>query len=155
MATELHFLPLSNGLMPFDDDSRIWLSGQKSGDPVKVKVSSMHNAAFFRKWWALVKCGFDWWQPNPDVLEIGGIKVEKNFDRFRKDIIIRTGRYSAFVNTKNEARVEADSISWAKMKPEEFEKLYNDTITVLLKIMPGHIKEEDLRNAEASILEFG
>jgi len=155
MASELHFLPLSNGLMPFDDDSRIWLSSQKSGDPVKVKVSSMHNAAFFRKWWALIKCSYDWWSPKPERLEVNGIKVEKNFDRFRKDVIIQTGRYEAFVNTRNEVRVEAKSISWAKMKPEEFEKLYNDTITVLLKIMPSHIKEEDLRNAEASILEFG
>lgn len=153
MAKELNFLVFSHGLMPADDEARIWLSGQKKGVLVKNIIKVMRNGKFFAKWWSLIQCGFDWWQPSHEFTA-NGMEVSKNIERFRKDMIIRTGRYEMVVNTKNEVKAEALSISWAKMDELEFEQLYSDTITQLLKILPDHIKEEDLRNAEASIMEF-
>ena len=154
MAKELNFLCFSHGLMPFDDDARVWLSARKRGELATINPTVKRNGKFFSKWWALIQVAFDWWQPEPERNMVAGKKVEKNLERFRKDIIIQTGRYDALVNTKNEVKAEAHSISWAKMDEVEFTKLYNDTITVLLKILPDHIREEDLRNVEASIMEF-
>ena len=151
---ELNFIVMSHGLIPMDDEARIWLDSQKKGEVAKAKISIMRNGKFFKKWWSLIGVAFDWWRPNPDVNQINGVEVSKNKERFRKDIVIRTGRYDLFVNTKNEVKAEPRSLKWASMDELEFTKLYDDTITVLLKTLPSHIKEEDLRNAEASVLEY-
>ena len=69
---------------------------------------------------------------------------EKNFDRFRADCTILAGYYESTIRLDGSVRIEPKSISFAKMSEEEFTKLYDATITVLIKYVygSGRTKEE-------------
>ena len=79
-----------------------------------------------------------------------------DFDRFRKDLIILTGNFTAVYNARGEVRVEAKSISFAGMDEAGFEKLYSKTIDVILgKILAGgRMTEDQLRNHVENVLHY-
>lgn len=128
----------------------------KVGGIVRADVAQMRNAAFFRKWWALVKIAFDAWSEEPRALEYKGEAVQPTFDRFRKDLTVLAGYYIATYNILGEVCLEAKSISFANMQEDEFEGLFSKTIDVVLqKILPRRgYSEESLRNLVEQVLEF-
>ena len=56
------------------------------GDVIDVAWKRPRNYKFHKKFFAMLKVGFDAWEP-PE-LEYRGLPVEKNFERFREDVII-------------------------------------------------------------------
>lgn len=147
------------GLVPGDEDTQEWFSHIKLGSTVLAVARQMRNGAFFRKWWALVKLGYDYWSESVDTLEYKGEKVLPDFDRFRKDVTITAGFYRAVVNLKGEVRIEPESLKWASMSEERFGKLYDATIAVLLRrVFNGRVcptwSEAQLRSVAEQILEF-
>ena len=121
------------GLLPANDETTAWLLKKKLGSTIVAEIHEIRNAAFHRKWFALVKVGFDYWRDNVDTLEYKGKSVMPNFDRFRKDVTILAGFYEAVTNIKGEVRLEAESLKWSKMTEERFTQLYDATIRVLLE----------------------
>jgi hypothetical protein len=78
-----------------------------------------------------------------------------SFERFRKDVTILAGHHHPVVNLKGELRMEADSIAFGNMSEEEFEKLYNATLAVLVhKVMRGRVSEARLREMAEAVEEF-
>ena len=130
---DLLFTKGHNGLIPACEEAADWLRKKKIGATIMVEPREIRNGAFFRKWWALVKVGFDYWSDNVDALEYKGKSVLPNFDRFRKDVTILAGFYQAVTNIKGEVRLEAESLKWSKMTEERFTQLYDATIRVLLE----------------------
>lgn len=127
----------------------------KLGATIKCDISEMRNGKFFRKWWTLANLGFEYWTETVDMPEHKGQQIEPNFDKFRKDLIILAGYWRAVPTITGEVRAEAESISWAKMNEESFEKLYSATITVLLKhIYSQDMTEEKLRNWVDSVMAY-
>ena len=61
------------------------------------------------------------------------VTPEKNFDRFRKDIIVLAGYYDATYRLNGDTRIEAKSISFGSMSEDEFEKLYSACVDVILQ----------------------
>jgi len=84
----------------------------KSGTVVKAKISKLRNPLFHRKFFALLKVGFDAWEPE---VQYKGHDIQKNFERFRADCIILAGYYDVVPRLNNEPRIEAKSISFANM----------------------------------------
>lgn len=126
------------GLAPLADDAKEWLFKKKLGATIMVEPKEMRNGAFFRKWWALVNVGFDYWGDAAETIEYKGQKVEPEFERFRKDVTITAGFYYPVVNLKGEVRIEAESLKWSSMTEERFTKLYEATSKVLLaKVFNG------------------
>lgn len=117
-------------LVPDNDESAEWLQGIKSGDVISAEVAKPRNYKFHRRYFALLNLGFEAWSPL--TAEHNGMPVVKNFDRFRKDVAISSGFYELTVNLRGETRAEAKSISFASMSEEEFEQLYQKTITLFL-----------------------
>lgn len=156
---ELLFQKGATGLIPACEESTDWLTKKKLGATILVEPREMRNGAFFRKWWALVKLGYDYWSEAAATIEFRGQPVLPEFDRFRKDVTIMAGFYYPVVNLKGEVRIEAESLKWAKMTEETFAKLYDATIQVMLqRVFNGTIckewSESELRSLAEQVLKF-
>jgi hypothetical protein len=147
------------GFMPADDEAQEQLKKFRLGALAKLDVVQMRNGAFFRKWWALVKLGYDYFSEACETQEYKGQPVLPNFDRFRKDVTILAGFHRPVWNVNGDMRVEAESLAWASMTEERFTELYDATIKVLLnKVFNGKRvsawTEEELRSVAEQIGEF-
>lgn len=156
---EILLIKTPGGFMPADDEAQEKCRKFRLGSLAKLDVVQMRNGAFFKKWWALVKLGYDYWSETCEPMEFKGKPVLPNFDRFRKDVTIMAGFYEPTWNVNGEMRIEADSLSFANMPEETFEKLYSATINVLLrKVFNGKRMrawtEEELRSVASQISEF-
>lgn len=156
---ELLFQKSTTALVPACEESAEWLRKKKLGATILVEPREMRNGAYFRKWFALVKLGFDYWSENAATIEYKGTPVLPDFDRFRKDVTIMAGFYRPVVNIKGETRLEAESLKWSSMSEERFCELYDATIRVLLeRVFNGKCcptwSEDELRSVAAQILEF-
>jgi hypothetical protein len=135
---EILLIRTPTGFAPADDEAADVLRKYKLGSLSKLDVKQMRNGAFFRKWWALVKTGYDYFEDSCEPREHKGQQVLANFNRFRKDVTILAGFHHAVWNVNGEMRLEADSLAWGSMDEETFNKLYDATIQVLLnKVFNG------------------
>lgn len=143
-------------LIPATDEDAEALRKIKAGSAVRVEVRQVRNYKFHRKFFALCKYAFDIWAETIPPKEYRGQPVRPDFDRFRRDLIILTGRFDATYSAKGDVRLEAKSISFANMKEDEFEKMYSDAIDVILqKILAGRgYTEEQLRNYVDNVLAY-
>jgi hypothetical protein len=149
----MHLRKVGGMYAPLDEWDKEASASIAQGQVVRVDAKKPRNVAFFRKWWALVKLAFDWWEPTE---EYKGEPVGKSFENFRKDIIILTGRRHVVASMGgNQVRYEADSISFAKMTEAEFSSLYSDSINVILRrVLNGRMSEEELNSAVERVLQF-
>ena len=146
-----------DGLLPADQASAEYLDGCKLGQVIACKPSKVRNYQFHKKYFALLKVAFELWEPpyqKSELLEGRFGKPEPNYDRFRKELLIMAGFAEPVINLRGEYKLEAKSISFSKMKAEEFEDVYNRTIDAALKILPDRINKKDIDNAVNKILNF-
>lgn len=146
---------MSGALVPMDQDEEAF-KRFKSGAVIRCEVKEMRNGAFFRKWWALVKVGFDLWTESIPRSKFRGMEIEPNFTRFRKDVTILSGYYDPIFNVKGEIRMEAKTLKWGSMTEIEFNELYQKTInTILNKIIPSrNISKQELQAWAERVMEF-
>lgn len=155
--SELIMTKLPGGqLIPATDEDAAELMKIKAGTAVRVDVKQIRNYKFLQKWFTLAKYAYGIWEEGLIKQEYKGVPVSANFDRFRKDLIILCGFYEPVYNARNEVRLEAKSISFARMNEDEFEKLYSQTINVILtKILNGKgVTEEALRHHVDNVLRY-
>jgi hypothetical protein len=159
VVSEYLFLKSPSGLAPACDEAQQWLAKKKLGATILVEPREPRNGAFFRKWWALVQLGYDYWSEAAETVTYKGQNVLPNFDRFRKDVTVLAGFYEPVVNLKGEVRLEPESLKWASMTEERFCQLYDATIQVLLRqVFNGKIcrewSEDELRRVAEQVMEF-
>ena len=151
----LHLRRIPQGFVPDTDEDWEACSRFKLGAVVKADVVNPRNLRFFRKWFALVKVGFDLWEETGVAAIYKGEQIRPSFDRFRKDVTILAGFHHAVINVNGELRLEADSIAFGSMDEDTFENLYNATLTTIVhKVMRGRISEERLREMAERVEEF-
>jgi hypothetical protein len=156
---EILLIKTPSGFMPADDEAQEQCKKFRLGSLARLDVVQMRNGAFFRKWWALVKLGYDHFVDTCEMQEYKGHPIKPEFDRFRKDVTILAGFYRPVWNVNGEMRIEPESLAWANMTEERFAKLYDATIDVLLKkVFNGKRMrawtEEELRSVADQISEF-
>lgn len=152
---EIMFLKGAGGvLIPMDEDEEAKLERYKTGDVIKVSAVAMRNGRFFRKFWALAKLGFDMFTERTEPKQYKGMEVQHNFDAFRKDLIVLAGYYTPVYRMDGTFKLEAQSISFASMNEETFEKLYSETINVILKNIVPHMSERDIRRSVDKVLQY-
>jgi hypothetical protein len=81
----------------------------------------------------MLNFAYEYW--TPPEMEYRGIKAEKNFERFRKEVAVLAGHYIVTVDLKGNVKLEPKSISFAKMDESEFEKLYKSVFDILWKLI--------------------
>lgn len=143
-------------LIPATEEEAEKLTKIKSGEVIKVGIVKMRNGAFFKKWFVLAKFAYDIWTETVKPVIYKGQPVRPNFDRFRKDLIILAGYYDATYNVRGEVRLEAKSMSWAKMDEETFEKMYSGTIDAILQKVLNRpdLTPEKVRQAVDELMRF-
>ncbi|WP_211828689.1 DUF1367 family protein [Kistimonas asteriae] len=102
----------------------------KIGSGIRGEWKQPRNIGFHRKYFSLLNIGFDAFEAAES--EYKGLPAQKNFERFRKDVTCAAGFYDVVTNLNGDIRVEAKSISFAKMSQDEFEAVYSKTADVLL-----------------------
>lgn len=143
------------GFVPASEDDAEAMKRFKLGAVVKADITNPRNYLFFCKWFALVKVAFALWEETGIKAEYKGQEIRPQFDKFRRDVTILAGYCHPVLNVNGELRMEADSISFANMREETFEKLYSATLaTIVHKIMRGRISEERLREMAERVEEF-
>lgn len=120
------------------------------GWEVLIERHKKRNYKFHKKLFALLDIGFDAFEP--PTQEYKGLPVQKNFKRFRKDVTIAAGFYEAVADINGNVRLEAKSISFAKMEENEFEQLYSKVADVLLQKVLKNYTRPDLDRVVNNIL---
>lgn len=156
---QANFTRMGAVLKPADDEAREWLAKLKPGAAVRLEGRVPRNAAFHRKFFALLDMAFDYWSESAATLQYKGQAVLPDRERFRSDCIILAGFYRPVVNVKGEVRLEPESLKWSSMTEARFGELYDATINVLLRrVFNGDVcpkwSEEELRGVANEILEF-
>jgi len=138
---EINLVKTLSGLVPSDPDSEVWYNKLKAGDIVHAGFKKYRHPVFHRKYFALLKIGYENWIPGEINSKYG--VPEKNFTRFRKDVAILCGYYKNVIRFDGTSRIEAESISFSNMEETEFQKLYNSTIDLFINNIYGTSLDAD------------
>jgi hypothetical protein len=144
---------LPGGIMrPDDDQSMEALKSVAVGAVISVEWKHPRNYKFHKKFFAMLHVGYEAWEPVE--ADHNGLPMQKNFDRFREDMIIAAGFYDTVINIRGEARAKAHSISFGAMDQEKFDKLYNAVADVMLKVVLKNYTKDDLESVVNEIIGF-
>lgn len=145
----------SGVLLPADETSAKFVGKLIKNDVITSDFVKPRNYRFHKKWFALVKFAFDHWKPSSlEDSRWKDVVPEKSFDRFRKDLIILCGMFNAVYRIDGSVRIEAKSISFAKMDEEEFKELWNITSKVILEHVLTNYTKDDLDNTVKQLEQF-
>lgn len=142
----------SGALIPADPQATEYIAKLKIGQGVKTKVTKVNNPAFHRKMFVLFNLAFDAWEPGEK--EYKGIPVLKEFERFRKDLVILAGYYDTSIDLNGNVRLQAKSLNFASMEQDEREKVYSAVINVVLSRILTNYGRDDLEDVLARLMEF-
>lgn len=143
---------MNGALVPLDPQGVAYVARMKLGAAVTATLKRHNNPAFHRKLFALFNYAFDCWEPAS--LQHKGQPVQKNFDRFRKDLTVLAGFYDVVVNLKGEVRAEAKSLNFGHMEHDEREQLYSAVIDAVLAMILTHSTRADLDALVEQLLRF-
>ncbi|MCK5133247.1 MAG: DUF1367 family protein [Candidatus Sabulitectum sp.] len=127
---EIALIKTASGWLGFDPTTTEWLSKKKVSSVIRADFKQARNPAFHRKGMSLLSLAYEYWEPGELDNQYG--TVLKNFDRFRKDLTILAGHYEQYHRLDGSVRVEAKSLSFGSMDEEEFSKVYQSLLTVIL-----------------------
>lgn len=138
-------------LRPADEEAEALTKKFAQGEILKADVRRFRNYRFHCKFFALLTFAFDLWceRGTGKGIEYKGQHVLPNFEQFREDIVILCGFYEMHVRLDGAVRVKAKSIAFANMEQDDFDKLYDKAIDVILhKVIPQvRMTEHELREA--------
>lgn len=140
-------------LIPADPGATEFIEKMRLGIGVRAKITKVRNIGFHRKFFALLQVGFEAWET--PAQEYAGMRVEKDFERFRKDVTILAGHYTPVFNMKGEVRLEPKSIAFGNMEQDEFEKVYSACMNVLLRRVLTRYTKADVDRVVEKIIQFG
>lgn len=144
-----------------DADRKAWKGFWKRfiklgpGEMAQAEIVIPRNYKFHKKFMALMNFAFDAWEPDRSRKTYKGRPITKNFDRFRKDIVIQAGFYEQTFDLDGRMRLEAQSISFANMDEAQFEAVYSACVDVVLqKVLITYKDREELDRIMDQIVGF-
>lgn len=140
------------GLLPADSESEATLKRIKHDTVLRVEMKKVRNPRFHRKFFALLNVAFEAWQP--EVKTYKGEVATKNFDRFRKDLIVLAGFYETSYKITGELVLTAKSISFGNMDEFEFQDLYDRVLDVILERVLTNYTKDDVNSVVNEIVGF-
>lgn len=127
-----------------------------NGVTYQVELKQPRNLKFTRKFFAMLRVAFDAWEPEPLPLHLKKYGTpDKDFDRFRKEVLIVCGfRKPIFSIKSQELRFEAESISFGSMDEVRFAEVYDKVATYLLGQFLRNYTRDDLDNVVNELVGF-
>jgi hypothetical protein len=98
----------------------------EAGEFYKVKVSYPRDGAYHRRFMKMLRFAFQQWEPEKERkrLTYKGIPIHKDFENFRKDIVILAGYKVAKFDARGRVFVDAASIAFDNMDDDTFRNVY-------------------------------
>lgn len=127
---KINLIKQNNVLVPSLEEDEEKLLTWKRGDILQVEIKRPRNAAFNRKWRALVRYVFQ-------NQEIYNTEEDLLFE-----LKLKCGHYREHITTKGEIIYDPQSLSFASMDEMEFSMFYNKAIDVILKYFIDTTKED-------------
>lgn len=118
----------------------------KNGNKSEILTGSKKKRSkpFHDKYMSLIRFAFNNWP----------VDYYKDFDAFRKNIIILSGYYVETWDLQGNIQLIAKSIAFDKMELEDFEKLYSRSIDVILKYVLTNYSKDDIDRCVNEILMY-
>lgn len=154
---KVFFKKMAGGvLVPANDETAEWIQKKKTGAVLSGEFVEPRNYGFHKKAFELVKLAFGHHcESFGEGVTYKGIPVEPDFERFREDMTILAGYYTATFCITGEVKLRAKSWAFGSMGQEEFEKFYSALINVALKnIYRGQYSEAELQKMVNDVLGF-
>lgn len=123
----------------------------KPGEIYSCEIKRKRNPKFHRKFFAMMKVGYDAWEP---CVTYEGVPLNKDFESFRKDVQIMAGYHLIQPTLGGEYKIVAMSISFDSMEQDEFEELYSMCAQVLLDNVLKNYTRNDLDRVVNQLLAF-
>lgn len=117
-------------LVPVDANAKKLVERVKVGDGFTVEAKAARNIKFHRLFFALLNFAFDMWDP-PSEREFRGMPIQKNFERFREEILILAGHFEPTYSIDGSLKLEARSIAFANCDEHEFKGVYSAVLDVV------------------------
>lgn len=115
----------------------------------KVVISQPRNYKLHKKFFSMVKCAYDLWEPN------GVEGVAKSFDNFRSELTILCGHYETVFSVHGSSfKLIPKSISFAKMDEQTFKNLYSTAIDIILKNVLKNYTKDDFEEVVLKIIGY-
>lgn len=142
----------SNFLSPADPAAEEYIGKMKQGQYLIAEIKRPRNPQFHKKFMSLLRLGFEYWEPG----EVGNRwgKPEKNFDQFREDVTIMAGFFTVSIRTDGSTRLRPKSISFASMDDEEFERVYQSVLTVLMERVLTGLSEDEVESITNQLMSY-
>lgn len=144
-----------------DDDKKAYqlfkrrIEKLEVGELISMDVKLPRNSKFHRLFFAMLNLGFDAWEPQRKHKSYKGREVQKNFEIFRSDVLIAAGFYEQTFGLDGRLRLEAKSISFAKMEEPEFNEVYNRCLDVLLQdVLSTYAGRKEVNQVVEKMLRF-
>jgi hypothetical protein len=129
----------NNRLAPADGKAEQYLSKVSFSELVICNVSRPRNPLFHRKFFSLLQLVYE------------NQERYSNFDRFRKEIVMRAGFYEEHVHLTGKVSYVAKSLAFASMDETEFADLYDKCCAVIIQYFWPDITQHQL---EEAVLEY-
>jgi hypothetical protein len=151
---EISLIKISGVMLPLTMHDKECVDSLRNNQIINCKVTKKRNVKFHRKFYALLNYAYDLFEP-PQV-EINGNKIEgcKDFEEFRKWLIVKAGYYDVIGYPDGGVRLRAKSIKFSKMDDEEFSRLYSNCIDVVLKYICVQYSEQELENTLNQVMSY-
>lgn len=161
--TEIELVKTTAGLRGWTDDDeaawrkfKAWLEALEPGEFVRIGYVKPRNLPHHRKLFAALKLAYDHWDPASQRKRrrYKGHDIAKNFDAFRKDILILSGYFDPIYRINGTMELRARSIAFANMEQGEFVKCYDAVVDVLLQHILKNYTKDDVERVAAQMMEF-
>ena len=134
---KLNLQNTAHGLIPMYDDDYEEKKKLKIGQVYSAEIKLVRNIEFHRKYFALINCS---WEYQKESVQTGF----RTKDNFRKYVEVAAGWYDLFYSPKTHEWVQVPkSISFEKMRAEEFADLYEQVKDVLYSVFLKDISKEE------------
>ena len=150
--TTIWLRKLYDNFCPADDVSAEAMEGFRANGLYKAEITQPRNAPMHLKFFSLLNLAYENYE-QPEVFH-NNIRVFKSFERFREEVIIACGHWELELNKRNNVVQRAKSISFAKMKQDEFDSLFNTAITVILSDYLTYYSEDDMNLLVSKVLAY-
>ncbi len=132
------------GLLPYNERELDRMKRFKDEELYEAEIKTTRNPAFHRKMFAFFNFCFEHWAA--DKTDYQHMFEHGQFEVFRKNLTVNAGFYEQYWNLKCEVRVEAKSLSYGNMEPDEFEQCYNAMINAAIKHVFAGTQDENIIN---------
>ena len=113
------------GLKPIDEHGDSVFHKWALGDIIEVQVTKPRNGKLHAKFFALLNLAFQYQDTWGDM------------EDFREAVTIAAGFHRQVLLTDGTWQIRARSIKWSEIDDLAFSELYNRSIDVILKLLPG------------------